>query len=64
MRIPLEDQIECVQRELRMRSKMYPAWVNAGKMKKETAALELDRMLAVEETLWHLLEERKAKVQP
>lgn len=30
-RVPIADQIACVQRELRMRAQTYPAWVRQGR---------------------------------
>lgn len=49
--VQLTDQIECVQRELRMRSKTYKRWVPAGKITQTAADLELVRMEAVLQSL-------------
>jgi hypothetical protein len=51
MAVSLEDQIKCIARELTMRRNCYPGWVKGGKLKPETAAMELERMEAVLETL-------------
>lgn len=50
-RIPLSDQIECVQRELRQRARVYPRLVDSGRMTQAQADREMVRMRAVEATL-------------
>lgn len=47
MPVSLVDQITCVDRELRMREKVYPRWVKAHKLTQKLADLELARMHAV-----------------
>ncbi len=47
----LRDQIACVERELGLRERVYPRWIEAGKLKKTTARIELQRMRAVLDTL-------------
>ena len=47
----LVEQIECVDRELRMRGKVYPRWVKSQKLTKAVADLELERMRSVLESL-------------
>lgn len=49
--IPLEDQIACVEREIRMRERVYPRRVADGKMQQHTADRELLAMQAVLATL-------------
>lgn len=49
--VSLEDQIRCVERELRMRRKVYPSWVAQGKMRAADAARESWHMQAVLDTL-------------
>jgi hypothetical protein len=49
--IPFADQIACVRREIAMRERVYPKWVNAGRMKAEAAEREIAAMRAVLETL-------------
>lgn len=49
--ITIQDQILCVQREIDMRRRVYPGWVQNGKMKAEKADAEVERMEAVLRTL-------------
>jgi hypothetical protein len=49
--IPFADQIACVRREIAMRERVYPKWVNAGRMKADAAEREIAAMRAVLETL-------------
>lgn len=51
MTIPIEQQIRCVEREIRMRERVYPRWTAAGKMKPENAEYEIEAMRAVLRTL-------------
>ena len=55
--IDLRMQIECVRRELRMRGKVYPRWLERDKMKPDTATYELNAMKAVLTTLEKLSDE-------
>jgi hypothetical protein len=50
----LRDQIACVERELGLRERVYPVWIERGKLKKTTARIELIRMGAVLHTLKEL----------
>jgi hypothetical protein len=52
--IPFADQIGCVRREIAMRERVYPKWVNAGRMKAEAAEREIAAMRAVLKTLLSL----------
>ena len=52
--ISLTDQIKCVIREIGMRERVYPGWVAKGKMKQESADIEVERMKAVLATLQSL----------
>lgn len=45
--VQLTDQIACVERELKMRRRVYPRWVSQGKLQQVGADLELQRMTAV-----------------
>lgn len=56
--IPLREQIQCVQRELRMRADVYGRRVRDGKMRAEMAELEYGRMAAVLGTLLALEADR------
>ena len=49
--VPLTDQLACVQRELRMRTKAYPRWIQAGRLTDANARHEIEAMAAVVETL-------------
>lgn len=49
--VTLDDQIACVEREIRMRERVYPHQVNLGRMNQEYADRELARMRAVLSTL-------------
>ncbi len=47
MQISLEEMISCVEREIGMRERVYPRWVEQKKMLQTTADQELARMRAV-----------------
>jgi len=49
--ISIEQQIQCVAREIKMRERCYPRWVRQGRMKETEAQRELERMRAVLHTL-------------
>lgn len=49
--IQVSEQIACVRREIGMRERVYPRWVDAGKMKQDAATRELTVMRAVLMTL-------------
>jgi hypothetical protein len=38
------EKLACVERELKMRKKVYPRWVGAGKMTMEQARREIELM--------------------
>jgi hypothetical protein len=46
-KISIDDQIKCVQREIGMRERVYPGWVEKGKMRPEKADYEITAMKAV-----------------
>lgn len=50
----LVDQIAEVEREIRMRRKVYPNWVSKGRMTAQSAQEGIRRMLAVKATLERL----------
>ena len=54
--IPLRAQIECVEREIKMREKVYPRQMDKGHMTEERAVRELRTMEAVRDTLRKLEE--------
>lgn len=49
--IPLADQLAEVERELSMRERVYPKWVQSGRMKVTEADRQIARMRAVRDTL-------------
>ena len=49
--IPIAAQIACIEREIAMRERVYPRWVNEGRMKQNKADAELAAMRAVLATL-------------
>lgn len=52
--LSLDAQISCVRRELAMRQRAYPKWVDGGRMKQPEADKELAVMQAVHDTLMSL----------
>lgn len=51
MPLSLEDQITCISRELALRIRCYPEWVQRGKMTQAWADYQLAAMQAVLTTL-------------
>lgn len=51
MTVILKDQIACIKREISMRQRVYPRWVEAGRMKQAKAEAEIRTMQAVLATL-------------
>ena len=49
--ITIEDQIKAVEREINMRLRVYPKWVENKRMSQEKANKEIATMEAVLETL-------------
>ena len=49
--IALPEQIACVRREISMRERVYPRWVELGRMTQAKADQETEAMRAVLETL-------------
>jgi hypothetical protein len=49
--VSFEDMLACVDRELAMRRKVYPRWVNDNKLTQKAADLEILKMRAVRRTL-------------
>ncbi len=47
----IDEQIECVRREIAMRQRVYAAWVKKGTMTQDKAAHEIACMEAVHRTL-------------
>lgn len=49
--VTLDQMVACVDREIKMRDKVYPRWVEQKKMLASTMMMELARMRAVRERL-------------
>ncbi len=55
--ITLDQQIQCVRRELALRKRVYPKWVKeGGRMTEREAEKEIAHMQAVHDTLMKLKE--------
>lgn len=54
--ISIDDMIKCVEREIGMRMRVYPRWVEQHKMSIEKADLEIRTMQAVLDKLKKLRE--------
>lgn len=64
MSIPLSEQLKEVNREVAVRTRVYPRWVAEGKggLTQESATEKLETMKAVAETLRELI--RKSEELP
>ena len=51
MKISLSQQIDEVERELRMRAEVYPRWVRNGKLRQSIADYQVERMEHVKASL-------------
>lgn len=51
MNIDLQTQIKCIKREIAIRKRVYPRWIDQEKMNIEDAKNEIETMEAVLETL-------------
>jgi hypothetical protein len=49
--VPLSDQIKCAERELALRRRVYPNWVEAKRMSGKKAEAEIEAMSAIIDTL-------------
>ena len=58
----LEEQIKCVDREISLRKKVYPAWVERGKMNKTEAAYQIECMEAIKKSLINLNNFKKSLI--
>lgn len=58
MSVPIADQIKELEREMGMRRRMYPQWVERGTLTKEKATKQLDAMGAALKTLQKLQQEQ------
>lgn len=57
--MPLDRQIACAKRELALRRRVYPAWVNAKRLNQFKAEDEIAAMAAIVATLEGLAEGKK-----
>ena len=62
--ITLDQMIQCVDREIGMRERSYPRWVEQKKLLQATADQELARMRAVRDLLLDLSSVKDAGVMP
>lgn len=53
--VPLEVQLTCAKRELALRKRVYPAWINAKRMNQFKAQEEIAAMAAIVQTLEDLV---------
>ena len=49
--ITLDDMVSCIEREIGMRERVYPRWVEQKKLLQATADQEMARMRAVRDLL-------------
>lgn len=47
MNLPLSDQIACVKREIGLRERVYPRWIEKKRMSQQKADHEMEAMRAV-----------------
>lgn len=52
--VPIATQVACVEREIELRKRVYPRWVESGRLKQEKADEEIRRMEAVRDSLVRL----------
>lgn len=57
--VTLQEMIDCINRELSFRSRVYPRWVRDGKLGQKAADMEMIRMQAVRDKLVSLLQQEK-----
>lgn len=62
--ITIERQIAAVRKEISMRNRVFPRWVQAGRMTQQQADDGIAAMQAVQATLERLRDEQQAKVAP
>lgn len=53
--VSLQDQLECAKRELAMRRRVYPKFVDSGRMTPRSAEREIRAMSAIVDTLVKLI---------
>lgn len=58
MHVTLEQQLACAKRELALRQRVYPRFIDQGRISSALAARELAAMAAIIVTLEELIDER------
>lgn len=65
MDIPLDDQIKCLERELKLRKRLFPKWVEAKKMTASQSTRELQSMeaclLTMKRLAWYYSKSRELR---
>lgn len=61
--IDINQQIQCVRREIKMRKSAYPRWVAQGRITQTKADHELEAMQAVEKTLLDIANNQEFKLE-
>lgn len=56
MQVPIEAQVRCVEREIKMRESVYPRWVESKRLTQRKADEEMEAMRAVLATLQTIAE--------
>jgi hypothetical protein len=56
MQVPIEVQVRCIEREIAMRERVYPRWVESKRMTQGKADEEMEAMRAVLATLQTIAE--------
>jgi len=51
MQVPIEAQVRCIEREITMRERVYPRWVESKRLTQRKADEEMEAMRAVLATL-------------
>lgn len=60
MTIPLRAQLEEVNREIAVRTRVYPRWIQEQKITRDRAATKLETMKAVADTLRELVQQHES----
>ena len=60
-RYPIEVLVDCAQREVKMRRRVYPNRILTGRMSHAFAQAEIDKMAAIAEVLRELAERNEAR---
>ena len=58
--VTLQEMVDCINRELSFRSRVYPRWVRDGKLSQKVADMEMIRMQAIRDKLVSLQQQEKA----